>query len=178
MLNLVWIYFYIGGSEAIFSRHDAKMPSCSKEEWRHVCQNTKFFTDYDCIRSKFGQDWRNKIPHTRELIEELKARQKLLKEGSLQNANDRIGATIVARIISNPLKFWSRIIQQEVQEQEIPVYSLGRHALAYRDPDIVKISSSLFPIMHLTAQRGGESGNRVVFTNTEGCDQELSLIHI
>ena len=172
MLSLVYIFFYIRGSEAIFSRHDAKMPSCSQEEWRHICQNTKFFTDYDCIRSKFGQDWRNKIPHTRELIEELKVRQKSLKEGSLQSANDRIGATIVARIISNPLKFWSRIIQQEVQEQEIPVNYLGSHALGYRDPDMVKIVSSFFPIMHLTAQRGGTSGNRVVFTNTKGCNEE------
>ena len=70
-----------------------------------MCQNTKFFDDYDCTRSKFGQDWRNKIPHTKELIEELKIRQKSQKEGSLQSVNDRIGATIIARVISNPLKF-------------------------------------------------------------------------
>ena len=26
--------------------------------------------------------------------------------------------------------------------------------------------------MHLTAQKGGKRGNRIEFTNTEGCDQE------
>ena len=172
MLNLFWIYLYVGGSDAIFSRQDEKMPSCSNEGWRHQCQNKKFFTDYNCIRSKFGSDWKNKIPHTRELIEELKSRQKLIKEGSLQNVDDRIDATIVARIISNPLKFWSRIIQQEVQPEEIPANYLGSHALGYRDQDMLKIVSSFFPIMHLTPHSGGTVGNLAVFKNTNGCNEE------
>ena len=42
----------------------------------------------------------------------------------------------------------------------------------YRDPDMIKIISSFFPIMHLSAQKGGRRGNKVEFTNTVGCDQE------
>ena len=120
MLNLVWILIYVQNSEAIFSRNDAKMPTCNQEEWRHICQNTSFFDDYECTRTKFRQDWQNDLPHSKELIEELKLRQKSLREGSLQSANDHIGSTIIARTISNPLKFWVRLIHQEVTEQEIP----------------------------------------------------------
>ena len=175
MLSLLWIYAYIIPTSAFFSNQDEEMPSCSNEKWRHQCQNRKYFADYNCIRTKFGSSWKNKLPHTKELIEEVKARQKMIEEGSIQNMNDRVDAKIVARIVSDPLKFWTRIIKREVQPNEVPANYLGSHALEYRDEDMLKIVSAFFPIMHLTPHTGGLVGNLAAFKNTNGCDEQEDL---
>ena len=96
-INFVWILVYIQKSEAIFSRNDVRMPTCDKDGWRHVCQNDRFYSNYACTKQKFGGNWKKDLPHTKDLIDELKMRQQSLSEGSMQKANNHIGSTIIAK---------------------------------------------------------------------------------
>ena len=171
-IGFVWILTYIQRSEAIFSKSDIRMPTCDEEGWRHVCQNDRFYRNYACTKRKFGANWRNALPHTKDLIDELKLRQESLRKGSLRNTNDYIGSTIIAKTISDPLKFWARIVKHEVTQQEVPENYLGELAMNYRDPDLIKIIASFFPIQDITAQKGAIMGNEVGFTNTTGCVPE------
>ena len=178
MIGIGWILATIQETEAILSKGDINMPACDEETWRHSCQQRKFFEDYACTKDKFGPGWKKSLPHTNALFTDLTLRQKLLKERSSEITDNNLGDLIIGATISEPLKFWSRLVQNEVNQNEIPENYLGELAMDYLHPDFIKIVSSFFPIHDLSAQNGFITKESVTYSNASGCfpEQDLFLL--
>ena len=94
-------------------------------------------------------------------------------------SDDNMGDIIIGAIISEPTKFWSRVMNNEVASDEIPDEYMGTMALSYMSPEFKDIFRNFYPIRDMTPHDPNTSGESITFRNSLGCapQEDRFLLH-
>ena len=96
----------------------------------------------------------------------------MLKEKSPKVTDTNLGDIVIGATASDPLKFWTRLVQNEVNQNEVPENYLGDMAMSYLHPEFVKIVASFFPIHDLTSHDSLVTKESITYSNSSGCFPE------